>query len=50
MRILSEQVRRKDLDYKNKTEQGQKNINMLKKDIENFKNQLKNSTVQLGQH
>lgn len=47
---MTEEIRRRDLDNRSKSDQAQKNIALLKKDVENFKAQLKNSTIELGEH
>lgn len=49
IRVLAEDIRRKEVDIKSKTDLSQKTINDLKRDVEIYKGELKNSTIELGE-
>lgn len=49
IRVLAEDIRRKENEIKNKTELSQKAINELKREVEIYKGQLKNSSIELGE-
>lgn len=49
IRVLAEDIRRKEVEIKSKTDLSQKTINDLKRDVEIYKGELKNSTIELGE-
>jgi len=48
IKILSEELRRKENDFKSKTDNSQRTLNELRREIEIFKGDLKNKSSELG--